>query len=128
MAGGPVTWSSKHQATVALSTVKAEYVAMSRCAQQMIWMHSWLDEVEIPHLLPGIIKGDNHGAIALMKNTKDHRKIKHIDIHHHYICELLEAGKIIMEQVPSANNLADIFTKPLPHNHHHCLLNSLNIQ
>ena len=52
MAGGPVTWSSKRQATVALSTVKAKYIAMSRCAQQMIWMHSWLDEVEIPHLLP----------------------------------------------------------------------------
>ena len=128
MAGGPVTWSSKHQATVALSTVEAEYIAMSRCAQQMIWMHSWLDEVEIPHLLLGIIKGNNHGAIALTKNTKDHGKIKHIDIHHHYIHELLEAGKIIMEQVPSADNLADIFTKPLPHNHHHRLLNSLNIQ
>ena len=37
MAGGPVTWSSKQQATVALSTVEAEYVAMSRCAQQMVW-------------------------------------------------------------------------------------------
>lgn len=40
MAGGPVTWSSKRQATVALSTVEAEYVAMARCAQQMVWMHS----------------------------------------------------------------------------------------
>jgi hypothetical protein len=45
MAGGAVTWSSKRQATVALSTVEAEYVAMSRCAQQMIWMHTWLEEV-----------------------------------------------------------------------------------
>ena len=40
MAGRPVTWSSKYQATVALSTVEVEYVAMSRCAQQMVWMHS----------------------------------------------------------------------------------------
>ena len=46
MAGGAVTWSSKRQATVALSTVEAEYVAMSRCAQQMSWMHNWLDEVK----------------------------------------------------------------------------------
>ena len=111
MAGGPVTWSSKHQATVALSTVKAEYVAMSRCAQQMIWMHSWLDEVEIHHLHPGIIKGNNHGAIALTKNTKDHGKIKHIDICHHYICELLEACKIIMEQVPSAHDMLAVLFK-----------------
>ena len=59
MAGGAVSWSSKHQATIALSTVEAEYVAMSRCAQQMVWMHSWLDEVEIEHTIPGLIKGDN---------------------------------------------------------------------
>jgi len=56
MAGGAVTWSSKRQATVALSTVEAEYVAMSRCAQQMIWMHTWLDEVEIAHVTPGVIR------------------------------------------------------------------------
>ena len=58
------------------------YVAMSRCTQQMIWMHSWLDEVEIHHSCLGIIKGNNCGAIALTKNTKDHGKIKHIVIYH----------------------------------------------
>ena len=78
MAGGAVTWSSKRQATVALSMVKAEYVAMSQCAQQMAWMHSWLDEVEVEYTLPRMIKGDKHGAIALTKNTKDHGKVKHI--------------------------------------------------
>ena len=62
MAGGAITWSSKQQTTVALSTIKAEYVAMSRCAQQMMWMQSWLDEVNIEHLLPGVIKGDSHGV------------------------------------------------------------------
>ena len=67
MAGGAVTWSSKRQTTVALSTVEAEYVAMSRCAQQMAWMQSWLDEVEIGYSLPGLIRGDNRGAIALTK-------------------------------------------------------------
>src|SRR5258707_13844818 len=52
MAGGAVTWSSKRQATVALSMVEAEYVAMSRCAQQMVWMETWLDEVEVAHVIP----------------------------------------------------------------------------
>ena len=85
MAGGAVTWSSKRQATVALSTVEAEYIAMSQCAQQMAWMHSWLDEVEIEYSQLGLIKGDNRGAIASTKNTKDHGKVKHIDIQHHYI-------------------------------------------
>ena len=127
MSGGPVTWSSKRQATVALSTIEAEYVAMSRCAQQMVWMQSWLDEVEIPHTLPGWIKGDNRGAIALTKNTKDHGKVKHIDIRHHYIRELIRSEAIKMEYVSSTDNLADIFTKPLPRDQHHRILKALNI-
>ena len=114
MAGRAVSWSRKHQVTVALSTVEAEYVTMSRCMQQMVWMHSWLDKVEIEHTTPGLIKGDNQGVIALTKNTKDHGKVKHIDIRHHYICNLLESGAIAIEYVPSAENLADLFTKPLP--------------
>ena len=128
MAGGAVAWSSKRQATVALSTVEAEYVAMSRCAQQMLWMHSWLSEAEIEYTLPGVIKGDNRGAIALTKNTKDHGKVKHIDMRHHYIRELLKTGNIAMEQVSSADNLADLFTKPLPRDHHHRLLTALDIK
>ena len=128
MSGGPVTWSSKRQATVALSTVEAEYVAMSCCAQQMVWMQTWLDEVEIIHDLPGIIRGDSWGAIALSKTTKDHGKVKHIDIHHHYLHELVKSGVILFEQIPSSDNLADLFTKPLARDHHHCFLSALNIR
>ena len=93
-------------------------------------MHSWLSEVEIEFTLPGIIKGDNRGAIALTKNTKDHGKVKHIDmrLRHHYIRELLKTGSITMEQVSSADNLADLFTKPLPRDHHHRLLAALDIK
>ena len=122
MAGGPVTWSSKRQATVALSTVEAEYVAMSRCAQQMMWMQAWLDEVTIEHDMPGVIKGDSRGAVALTKNTKDHGKVKHIDIlvRHHYIRELV--------RIPSTENAANLFTKPLSRNHHHRFLQMLSIK
>ena len=127
MAGGLVTWSSKRQATVALSTVEAEYVAMSRCTQQMVWMQNWLSGAKIEYTLPGVMKGNNRGAIALTKNMKDHGKVKHIDIRHHYLRELVQSGTIIVEQVPSTDNLADIFTKPLPHNLHHRLLATLNI-
>src|SRR6266540_3511094 len=114
MAGGAVTWSSKRQATVALSTVEAEYIAMSRCAQQMVWMQTWLDEVEVTHTMPDVIKGDSQGAIALAKTTKDHGKVKHIDIRHHYLCELVKSKSIVFKQIPSGENLADLFTKQLP--------------
>ena len=128
MSGGPVTWSSKRQAMVALSTVEAEYVAMSRCSQQMVWMQTWLDEVEIEHNIPGIIRGDSHGAIALGRNTKDHGKVKHIDIRHHYLRELIKSGAISFKQVPSADNVADLFTKPLACDHHYRFLDVLNIR
>ena len=127
-AGKAVTWSSKCQATMALSTVKAEYVAMSQCMQQMVWMHNWLDEVNIQYTCPGLIKGDNCGVTALTKNTKDHGKVKHINIWHHYIHNLIQSGNIIVEEVPFKDNLADLFTKPLPCDHHHRILASLNIQ
>jgi hypothetical protein len=127
MAGGPVTWSSKRQATVALSTVEAEYIAMSRCAQQMVWMQTWLDKVEIPHVMPGVIRGDSRGAVTLAKTTKDHGKVKHIDIRHHYLRELVKSGTITFEQIPSTDNLADLFTKPLARDHHHRFLAGLNI-
>jgi hypothetical protein len=113
MSGGPVTWSSKRQATVALSTIEAKYVAISRCGQQMVWMQSWLDKVTIEHTKPGVLKGDSRGVIMLTKNTKDHGKIKHIDIRHHNIQELVKSGAILMEHVPSSENLADLFTKAL---------------
>ena len=48
---------------------------MSQCAQQMIWMHSWLSKVEVDYSILGLIRGDNCGAIALTKNTKDHGKV-----------------------------------------------------
>lgn len=60
-------------------------------------MQSWLDEVTIEHSMLGVIKGDSRGAIALTKNTKDHGKIKHIDIRHHYIRELAKSGTILLE-------------------------------
>ncbi len=86
---------------VALSTVEAEYIAMSRCTQQMIWMQTWLNEMEIAHTMPGVIRGDSQGVIALKKTTKDHGKVKHIDIHHHYLRELVKSDSIIFEQIAS---------------------------
>ena len=70
MAGGVVTWSSKRQATVALSTIEVEYVAMSWCAQQMAWMQSWLDEVKIECSQPGIIKGIVKGWLNWQRTLK----------------------------------------------------------
>ena len=110
-----------------LSTIEAEYVAMSHCAQQIMWMQPWLDEVTIEHDMPGVIKGDSRGAVALTKNTKDHGKVKHIDIRHHYIWELVKSGSITIERISSTENAANLFTKPLSRDHHHRFLQMLSI-
>ncbi len=127
MAGAPVSWSSKRQQTVALSTVESEYVSTSKAGQQMRWMYSWLEEILLAQEKPGDLWGDNRGALDLTKNTKSHAKVKHIDIRHHYIRELVAAKEIKLNFVRGNENPADIFTKPLPRDAHYRCLAALNI-
>lgn len=127
MAGAPVCWSSKCQATVALSTVEAEYVLLMRAAQQLMWMLSWMDEIFLPQPRLGLLYGDNMGAVALTMNTRSHHKVKHISICEHYIRERVADGDIKVEFICGDSNPADMFTKPLAHDTHHCYLSHLQI-
>ena len=79
--------------------------------------HAFVDADYGDYSILRLIRGDNHGTIALTKSTKDHGKVKHIDIRHHYIRELLQSGAITIEQVSSSDNFADLFTKSLLHDH-----------
>jgi hypothetical protein len=127
MAGAPVCWSSKHQATVALSTVEAEYIVLTRAAQQQKWMYGWMAEVGLRQELPGTVYCDNRGAVDLTKNTKSHSKVKHIDIRHHFVRELVQKGELKVDFIRGTENPADLFTKPLPRDAHHCYLAELSI-
>ncbi|KAF7761077.1 hypothetical protein Agabi119p4_10486 [Agaricus bisporus var. burnettii] len=113
VAGGPVSWASKRQDTVALSTVESEYMAFSRAVQQGIWITSFMDEIGLPQDTPVLIYADNNGAIANTQNYKNHRRTKHIDIRYHFVKERTANGDIVFEYIPSSDNLADILTKPL---------------
>ena len=75
----------------------------------MVWMHSWLSKVGIEYSLSGVIRGDNSGAIALTKNTKDHGKVKHIDICHHYIRELLHSGDMLIACIDMVHAILAIY-------------------
>jgi hypothetical protein len=88
-------------------------MAVSRAAKQVLWMYSEMEEVGYPQEKPGILYNDNSGAVALTKNTKHNSRVKHIDIRHHFIRECVENGNISVLHVSSADNLADLFTKPL---------------
>lgn len=128
MSGGPVSWSSKRQQTVALSTTEAEYMAMTRGSQQALWMHNFLSEIGLEQPLPATLHVDNNSSIALAESTKGHSRAKHIDIRHHYIRERVQEGDIEVRHIPSAENLADIFTKPLPRAAHDYLVNRMGLK
>jgi hypothetical protein len=127
MAGTPVCWASKRQATVALSTVEAEYISLTRAVQQAKWMHAWMTEVGMEQELPGILHCDNCGTVDLTKTMKSHSKVKHIDIRHHYIWELIQKGELKVDFIRGNENPADLFTKPLPRLAHEGYLAQLNI-
>lgn len=81
-----MSWLSKKQSNVALSTAEAEYVALSQAAQECAWLRRLLSDLGM-HVTPVVILEDNQGAIAIAKNPADHSRTKHIDIRYHYISE-----------------------------------------
>lgn len=127
MAGGPVSWSSKRQPTVSLSTTEAEYMAMTRGSQQALWMYNFLSEIDVPQQFPLVLRADNSSAISLAQSTKGHSRAKHIDIRHHYIRERIQDGHIEVCHIPSTENIADLFTKPLTRVVHEYLVELLRL-
>ena len=114
LAKGAVSWLSKKQATVALSTTEAEYVALSGATQEAIWLRRLLTDVGKPLAEPVVINEDNQGAIAMAKNPVGHARTKHIDIRYHFVREGVQDGAIILKYVATDEMIADILTKLLP--------------
>lgn len=110
--GGAISWSSKKQSTVALSTTEAEYMALSSATQEAAWWRGFLQEIHGVEL-PVTINCDNKSAINLAEKDGYSSRSKHIDIRHHYVREQIEANAISLNHVPSNLQAADIFTKPV---------------
>jgi hypothetical protein len=80
-----INWNSKKQATVALSTAEAEYMAISATVQELKWLTQLLTEMQMKVKLPITLYCDNQAAISISENDVHHHRTKHIDIRHHYI-------------------------------------------
>ncbi|GJR50638.1 hypothetical protein Tco_1401159 [Tanacetum coccineum] len=108
-----VSWSSKKQTSTSISSIEAEYITMSGCCAQILWMRSQLSDYGFAYNhIP--LYYDNKSAIALCCNNVQHSRSKHIDIRHHFIREQVEKGVVELYFVRTEYQLADIFTKALP--------------
>nr|GEV99446.1 Gag-Pol polyprotein [Tanacetum cinerariifolium] len=106
------TWSSKRQMSIAISSTEAEYIALSGCCAQILWMRSQLTEYGLGfNKIP--MYYDNKSAIALCCNNVQHSRSKHIDIRYHFSKEQIENGAIELYFVNTEYQLADLFTKAL---------------
>jgi hypothetical protein len=121
-----VSWSSKKQTSVALSTDEAEYVVVGQCHVQLLWMRQTLQDFgynlsKVPLLC------DNESAIRLADNPVEHSHTKHIDIRHHFLRDHQQKGDIDVYHISTENQLADIFTKPLDEKRFCRLRSELNV-
>ena len=112
---GPlISWKSKKQQCVALSSCEAEYIAVTVAAQEAKFLKQlYHDMVGSQNDTCVCIHVDNQGAIALAKNPVKHQRSKHIDIRYHFIRDEIQNGTIRLEYVPTELNVADVFTKPV---------------
>ena len=118
--GAAVSWTSKKQTSIALSTTEAEYLAMTQAAKEIVWLRILLEELGADAHVPQMseLYGDNQGALALACNPEYHARTKHIDIQYHFIRELVAAEKVYLKYCPSTDMIADIMTKALPRTTH----------
>ena len=126
--GSLISAWSKQQPTPALSSTESEYQAMCLATQEVMYFRQLLKEIGYFQLVPTIIFGDNKGALDLSVSTKQHNRVKHIDIKFHFIRDQVEMKTIELEYVPTTEQIADIFTKPLAKGPFHKLKQHLHVQ
>ena len=113
IAGGAVTYSSKKQGSVALSSTESEYMALLHALKELIWLHRFLKEIGYDVNDQNIIYCDNQSAIALAHNPEHHARTKHIDIQYHFVRNCVEDGTMRLEYRPTEDMVADGLTKAL---------------
>eukprot|EP00775_Hariotina_reticulata_P001034 gene1034-1371_t len=111
--GGAVSWQSKRQPTVAVSTAEAEYMAAAAAVKEGLWLSKLLTDLGKPTAVIEIL-ADNQSAIKLLRNPISSFRSKHIDVIHHFARERVMRGEVKFSYISTANQLADVLTKALP--------------
>ena len=112
---GAITWSSKKQPCIALSTMEAEYVACSATVQEAIWLWRFFQNLKVVKdaLDPVTVHCDSMVALAYAKDSKYHGRTKHIDIRYHYIRDMVAHNEVVLKHIFTSLMIADPLTKPI---------------
>ena len=113
ISGGAVSWRSKKQSSVALSTAEAEYIALASTAQEAVWLRQLTTELGNGSAEVTTIFEDNQAAISMSKNPQFHGRAKHISIKYHFVREQVSDGTVRLKYCRTQDMVADILTKGL---------------
>ncbi|KAK6118000.1 hypothetical protein DH2020_048255 [Rehmannia glutinosa] len=115
LGGAVITWCSKKQPCIALSTMEAEYIACTSAVQEAIWLRRFLQSLRITAHVDDavVVYCDNTSALAYAKDPKYHGRTKHIDTRYHCIRESVAQGQTVLRYIPTSDMVADPSTKPL---------------
>jgi hypothetical protein len=127
LGGGCISWSSKKQTTIALSTTEAEYTALTFALKQLIWIRRLLHDIGINTAKPSRLFTDNIAAMSIAHDTGYHARTKHIRTQYHFTRQVLQNGEAILIHVPTKVNPADILMKVIDKTQHHWLMKKLGM-
>ena len=113
LADAPISWQTRQQPSVALSTMESEFMAACAAAQESVWLIQLLKELSCEFTEPVVLYEDNKACLDYSKNSTNHQRTKHISVRYHFIRDLITERVLQLKQIPSEENIADILTKPL---------------
>ena len=124
---GAVSWSSRKQESVAVSTTEAEYVSTAEACKQLNWILQLMQDFGIEEPKPVQLFEDNEGCIRLALTEKINSRTKHIDVKHHLVRNMTKEGLVELEHCRTDEMIADSLTKPLPRDKFESLCKKMNL-
>ena len=118
LAGGTISWGSKKQSAIALSSMEAEYITTAHAAKEVVWLRQLLLKLKQRIEKPTILCMDNQSAITITCNPEFHNHSKHIEIRHHFLRQKLDEEELDLEFVPTGDQVADVLMKGLVQEKH----------
>ncbi|XP_019241002.1 PREDICTED: uncharacterized protein LOC109220992 [Nicotiana attenuata] len=127
LGGAPISWKSKKQISISLSSAESEYRSMRRVTAEITWLVLLLADLSASPTLPVPLHSDSQAAIHIARNPVFHERTKHVELDCHFVRQQFLAGLISLSFVPSKSQIADLFTKPLSGVSHTNIMNKLGV-